>query len=100
MTNRQVSKDGACLVRRNPNGKELFYLGTDNTLYSVPVSGVMQFGTPVKLFRIPGTPQYGTTRDFQFDVSPDGKRFLMTTSGLVPPPPFTIIQNWQEKFRR
>ncbi len=97
---RQVSKDGACLVRWNPNGRELFYLGTDNTMYSVAVSGVLKFGEPVRLFKIPGTPQYGTTRDFQFDVSADGKRFLMTTSGSVAPPPFTIIQEWQEKFRR
>jgi hypothetical protein len=97
---RQVSKDGACLVRWNRKGRELFYLGIDNTMYAVAVTGPMQFGEPVRLFKVPGTPQYGTTRDFQFDVSPDGKRFLMTTSGSVPPPPFTVIQNWQEKFRR
>ncbi len=74
--------------------------GIDNTMYAVPAGGALQFGEPVRLFKIPGTPQYGTTRDFQFDVSADGKRFLMTTSGSVPPPPFTVIQNWQDKFRR
>ena len=96
---RQISKDGACLVRWRGDGRELYYLGIDNTMYAVSVSGTLEFGEPVRLFQIPGTPQYGTTRDFQFDVSRDGKRFLMTTSGSVPPPPFTVIANWQEKFR-
>jgi Tol biopolymer transport system component len=97
---RQVSRDGASLVRWRRPGRELFYLGIDNKLYAVPVSGVLQFGEPSFLFRVPGTPQYNTTRDFQFDVSPDGQRFLMTTTGSVPPPPFTVIQNWQDKFHR
>jgi Tol biopolymer transport system component len=97
---RQVSRDGASLVRWRRAGRELFYLGTDNKLYAVPVSGVLQFGEPSFLFRVPGTPQYNTTRDFQFDVSLDGQRFLMTTTGSVPPPPFTVIQNWQDKFHR
>ena len=98
---RQVSRDGACLVRwRRDDGHELFYLGLDNKIYAVPVTGVLQFGEPSALFRVPGTQQYNTTRDFQFDVSPDGQRFLMTTSGSVPPPPLTVIQNWQDKFHR
>ena len=96
---RQVSKDGAWLVRWRGDGRELFYLGVDNLLHAVPVSAPLQFGDPKPLFRVPGTPQYGTTRDFQFDVSPDGQRFIFPTTGSVPPPPFTVIENWQGKFR-
>jgi hypothetical protein len=44
--------------------------------------------------------QYATTSDFQFDVSPNGQRFFMSTTGSLPPPPFTVIENWQDKFRR
>ena len=61
------------------------------------VAGPLKFGEPKPLFRIQGESQYGTTRDFQFDVSPDGKRFIMATTGSVPPPPFTVIENWQVK---
>ncbi len=96
---RQVSRDGAWLVRWRGDGRELFYLGLDNTLHAVAIQGPLQFGEPKPLFRIAGAPQYGTTRDFQFDVSPDGQRFIMPTTGSVPPPPFTVIENWQDKFQ-
>jgi eukaryotic-like serine/threonine-protein kinase len=97
---RQVSRDGAWLVRWRGDGRELFYLGLDNLLQAVPVQGPLEFGEPKPLFRVAGAPQYGTTRDFQFDVSPDGQRFIMPTTGSAPPPPFTVIENWQDKFRR
>jgi serine/threonine protein kinase len=95
-----VSRDGAWLVRWRGDGRELFYLGLDNVLHAVTMQGPLDFGEPKALFRVPGAPQFGTTRDFQFDVSPDGQRFIMPTTGSVPPPPFTVIENWQDKFRR
>jgi len=97
---RQVSRDGAWLVRWRGDGRELFFLGLDNVLQAVPVQGPLEFGDPKALFRIPGVPQYGTTRDFQFDVSPDGQRFIVPTTGSAAPPPFTVIENWQDKFHR
>lgn len=97
---RLVSRDGAWLVRWRADGRELFYVGLDNQMHAVPVQGPLEFGEPKALFLIPGVSQYGTTRDFQFDVSPDGQRFLLPTTGSIPPPPFTVIENWQDKFRR
>ena len=76
---RQVSRDGAWLVRWRGDGRELFYVGLDNRMYAVPAGP--QFGEPKALFLIPGVSQYSTTRDFQFDVSPDGQRFIMPTTG-------------------
>ncbi len=95
---RQVSKDGGWLVRWRADDRELFYVGMDNSLFAVPAPGPLEFGEPKSLFRIPGALQYDTTRDFQFDVSPDGQRFIMSTTGSVLPPPFTVIENWQEKL--
>ena len=97
---RQVSHEGAWLVRWDGKGREIFYVGLDNSLQAVKVSGPLAFASPQRLFRIRGAPQYGTTRDFQFDVSPDGQRFVIPTTGSVPPPPFVVIENWQDKFRR
>lgn len=97
---RQVSSDGAWIVRWRPDGRELFYVGTDNWLHAALVEGPLQFGEPKRLFKIAGTSQYATTSDFQFDVTRDGQRFIMSTTGSVAPPPFTVIENWQDKFRR
>jgi Tol biopolymer transport system component len=98
---RPVSRDGAWLTRWKGDGSELFFLGLDNTMnVTQVVQGTMQVGEPKGLFRVAGVPQYGTTRDFQFDVSPDGQRFILPTTGTVAPPPVTVIQNWQERFRR
>lgn len=97
---RQVSRDGAWLTRWKADGRELFFLGLDNTMNATEVQGTLQVGEPKGLFRVAGVTQYATTRDFQFDVSPDGQRFILPTTGTVAPPPVTVIQNWQEKFRR
>ncbi|MGC2661175.1 MAG: hypothetical protein WA324_24745, partial [Bryobacteraceae bacterium] len=97
---RQVSRNGAWLVRWRADGRELFFVGLDNVLHVVQVQGPLAFSEPKPLFRIAGIPQSGTTRDFQFDVSPDGQRFVMPTTGSAPPPPFTVIENWQDKFDR
>jgi Tol biopolymer transport system component len=97
---RQVSRGGGWLVRWRADDHELFYVGMDNSLFAVPAAGPLEFGEPKPLFRIPGALQYDTTRDFQFDASPDGQRFIMSTTGSVQPPPFTIIENWQDKFHR
>jgi Tol biopolymer transport system component/predicted Ser/Thr protein kinase len=97
---RQVSRGGGWLVRWRADGRELFYVGLDNDMYAVPVKGPVEFGDPESLFRIPGTPQYGTSQDFQFDVSPNGQRFIIPTTGSVAPPPFTVIENWQDKFKK
>jgi eukaryotic-like serine/threonine-protein kinase len=94
----QISRDGAWMVRWRPDGRELLYLGLDNWLHAIPVTGPLQFGEQQALFRIPGVPQFGTASDFQFDVTRDGRRFIMTTTGSAAPPDFTVIQNWQDKF--
>jgi Tol biopolymer transport system component len=97
---RQVSRNGAWLARWSGDGRELFFLGLDNMINAAPAQGPLEFGDPKRLFRIAGVSQYATTRDFQFDVSPDGQRFILPTTGTIAPPPFTVIENWQEKFRR
>ena len=97
---RQISRNGAWLVRWRPDGRELFYLGLDNVLYAVAVKGDLEFAAPESLFRIPGASQYGSARDFQFDVSADGKHFVMPNTGSIPPPAYTVIQNWQDKFHQ
>ncbi len=93
----QVSRMGGWLVRWNPHGHELVFLGLDAQLYAA--SAVSDhIGAPETLFQIPGTPRYGTPTDIQFDVGPDGRRFVVTTAAGASPPDFVVIQNWERKF--
>lgn len=95
----QVSKHGAWGVRWRSDGRELLYVGIDNWLYALAMAEHAPLGEPKALFRIPGTSQYGALSDFQFDATHDGQRFVMSTTGSVPSPAFTVIYNWQEKYR-
>lgn len=78
------------------DGKELFYIGADNSLMAVPVSSsgaVFQPGTPATLFKVP------TIRDW--DVTADGKRLLFPIpSGETTETPFTVVQNWTSLLNR
>ena len=96
----RVSHDGGWLVRWRADGRELFYAGVDARLYAMSMEHDVATGQAKALFEIPGRPQYGTATDFQFDVQADGQRFVMTTAASAAPPPFTVIQNWQETFHR
>ncbi len=93
----QVSRTGGWLVRWNPDGGELIFLGLDAQLYAASRAGG-GVNAPVALFQIPGTPRYGTPTDIQFDVAPGGQRFVVTTAAGASPPDFIVIQNWEKKF--
>jgi hypothetical protein len=86
-----VSKEGGTTPLWRGDGKELFYLSLDGQAMAVDVStaGVFQAGIPKVLFKVP--------RGILFwDVSPDGKRFLMPApSAASVQPPFTVVLNWQ-----
>jgi len=91
-----VSKDGATgfpLWRRD--GRELFYLSVDGSAMAVDVNtGEFQSGIPKALFKVP-------TGVLFWDVSSDGKRFLMTVpSAAIVQPPFTVVLNWPSLLRK
>jgi hypothetical protein len=67
-----VSNSGAVLARWSRDGNELFYLTGDRRLVSVPVrtSSTLELGTPTTLFALGGKAWV------DFDVAPDGRRFL------------------------
>ncbi len=70
------------------NGTELFFVGTDSRLMSVPIRTTPAFqpGTPRPLFRI-SSPFY--------TVLPDASRFLVIEPGRPAGPPIHAITNWQ-----
>jgi hypothetical protein len=100
----QVSINGGTSPRWDPSGKELFYLSRENALMSVAVQpGMTTFtaGTPTKLLEA----KYAAPGEFGgYDVSPDGKRFLMmketdVLESTAAPASMIVVLNWFEELR-
>jgi eukaryotic-like serine/threonine-protein kinase len=91
-----VSKDGGKAPRWRRDGKELFFLSLDGSAMGVDVntSGEFHAGIPKVLFKVPP----GVTF---WDVTADGKRFLMAApSAAGAPPKFVVVLNWQAGLKK
>lgn len=83
------------------NGRELFYYRPPGKLFSVPVreGSTLSFDSPQLI--VDGTyPAPNWSR--QYDVSPDGTRFLMlkaVTDPLATPAQLVLVQNWFEELK-
>jgi serine/threonine protein kinase len=95
-----ISNGGATEPRLRRDGRELFYIGFDHWMTSVPIEVTgngrsVKAGTPVRLFltKIGGTETFYAQR--QYEVSPDGQRFLFDLPVEQSPPPIVLIQNWR-----
>jgi len=94
-----VSKGGATFggaIWRG-DGKELFYLASDGTLMSVPVSTEPTFsvgGPPRALFKVASNILF-------FDASRDGERFLVPVpqGAGASPPPYKVVLNWTSTLK-
>ena len=98
----QVSIGGGTRPLWARNGQELFYLTPDATLMSMPVARGTTW-TPATPEKLIDAPYYGgTTRNY--DVSPDGKRFLMIKQGggdqTPAPTSIVVVQNWPQELKR
>jgi len=96
----QVSRGGGTEPRWRGDGKEIFYLAPAGMMTAVPVSTVSTFatGTPTPLFQFHGRAPISSTDVFSYDVSKDGKRFLVNR--YVKPEritPLTIVLNANAK---
>src|SRR5262249_9671351 len=100
----RISTDGGMQPRWRHDGKEMFYVASDNTLMSVPVNvssdgQSLEPGTPVRLFRTPlstSSTVYIASPRQQYAVSRDGQRFLMLISAEeVASAPITVLLNWK-----
>ena len=97
----QISRGGGSQPRWRGDGKEVFYLTSQNVLNSVPINeenGILSAGTAKALFQIPGRAGVSSTDLFTYDVTKDGKRFLVNRY-LKPAsvPPLNIILNANSK---
>jgi len=94
----QVSKLGGGFPLWRRDGKELFYIA-GNKLMAVDVQTDAQSfvaGTPHPLFSVP----VGANGGRYYQVAADGQRFLVVTPLDKPPPPITVVVNWEAALRK
>jgi Tol biopolymer transport system component len=99
-TQYQVSLQGGAQPRWSSDGKQLYFVAGDRHMMTVEVTAsgeTLKLGPPKPLF------QTRIVRVFegytQFDVSPDGKRFLINTLANQNQQPIMVFSNWAEKLK-
>ena len=83
------------------DGRELFYLGLDGTMMSVPIGAGQSFevGRPRALFQANA---WSLTYNQVYAVTKDGQRFLVnvTPQKSSDPAPLTVVLNWAAAIHR
>jgi eukaryotic-like serine/threonine-protein kinase len=93
-----VSTTGGGSPRWRRDGKELYYIRTDNTLMAVPMTlgaSSVEVGAAKSLFQ---TRFYGTA--FPYDVSKDGRFVVNRSVGAAAASPITLIVNWPAMLKK
>jgi adenylate cyclase len=103
----QVSEGGGTIALWSPDGRELFYLSSDNSVMVVDVETKPTFipGTPRTLIQNRFTGFESNT--FLWDIHPDGKRFLMVKNPVMTTETNTnrslkkinVVLNWFEELK-
>jgi hypothetical protein len=99
----QISTGGGEQPRWRGDGKELFYLSSDEKMMAVPVTTGMNFdaGTPGALFQATPRQPIPSYELFVYDVSRDGQRFLINTQINQPETaPMSVLLNWPAKLNK
>jgi len=100
----QISSGGGRQPLWSRDGKELFYRDFSGAVMALPVTLDPTFapGRAVILFRGPYAGGGAAGGGRTYDVSPDGRRFLMIKVGSAdrPPAPLVVVLNWFDELRR
>jgi serine/threonine-protein kinase len=102
----QVSTGGGTRPLWARSGKELFFIGPSGAVMSAAVEGGSAFraGNPTRLFEGPYF-TFAVQASRTYDVSPDGRRFLMikpvgSPEQTAAPTSLIVVQNWFEELKR
>ncbi len=101
-----ISRDGGISPVWGPNGRELFYRSLKEEvmmIVRIETEPVFTYSTPEVLFK----GSYFRSRNRNYDISPDGQRFLMlkevgqTEEGSAPTQDaLVVVENWFEELKR
>ena len=98
----QISTDGGMEPVWNRNGREIFYRSGDKMM-AADIASQPSFaaGKPQMLFERTYVPSTGTAPNY--DVSPDGQRFLMlkpVEQARAAPTQINVVLNWFEELKQ
>jgi eukaryotic-like serine/threonine-protein kinase len=99
---RRVSVDGGVQPRWRRDGRELFYVASDQTLMSVVVKNptTLELGQPSPLFRLNDVFLGPTSTPTMYEVTPDGQRFLLPGPPSEAVAPITVVLNWTAALKQ
>jgi Tol biopolymer transport system component len=95
----QVSTGGGNWPRWRRDGKEIFYLSTDNKVMAAEVrasGSSFEIGTVRALFETRPYRSGGSV----FDVTADGQRFIIEYAGEQPTAAITLVVNWTADLKK
>ena len=97
-----ISTHGVC-PRWRQDGRELYFLGADGGIHAVPIAaeGELALGRSERLFTMPVrlTPPVVVGPACPFDVTADGRRFIVALPGGVNrESPIHVVLNWAAGF--
>jgi hypothetical protein len=106
----RISTGGGEQPRWRGDGKELFFVSEEGTLSAVamkttqpsnnpPPKALIVPGIPVPLFQTRIGEGSGHVA-FQYDVTADGKRFVVATTSRTAPTPLTVVINWNASLKK
>jgi Tol biopolymer transport system component len=97
----QVSAAGGTHARWSPDGRTLYFVSQDNELMAAAVEGrgaQLQLKAAEPLF--PLQLFTGPRVSGAFEITPDGKRFLVNSAGNVEAPSLRLVTNWTAELDR
>lgn len=97
----QASTGGGRLPNWRRDGRGLYYVSPDNKMMAVDVAAkgpTIQAGVPRALFQVRLVSALYFAR--LYDVSPDGRRFLVLSLGESASPPLTLVVNWSADLNK
>jgi eukaryotic-like serine/threonine-protein kinase len=99
----QISTEGGTEPLWNPNGRELFYRSGDMMMAAaITTQPRFSAGKPKVLFAGQFEPSPSPVPNANYDVSPDGQRFLMVKPGGrdQAPTQINVVPNWFDELKR
>jgi eukaryotic-like serine/threonine-protein kinase len=99
----QVSTAGGEEPRWRQDGRELFYVSAEGKMMAVAVKSRPSFesAAPVVLFEIHRRQEISAQDVFSYDVTGDGKRFLIATKvDEINAAPLSVLLNWSSEMEK